>query len=50
MMNMGRVSQEGEIGKALVPILSWREYGAYDTILGMKSSGVQACVKYFINK
>ena len=50
MMNMGRVTQGGR---------NWEGFGAdpflagvaaYETILGMQSAGVQACVKHYINK
>ncbi|THH28092.1 hypothetical protein EUX98_g6098 [Antrodiella citrinella] len=49
MMNMGRIAQGGR---------NWEGFGAdpfltgetaYETILGMQSSGVQACAKHFIN-
>jgi beta-glucosidase-like glycosyl hydrolase len=49
MMNMGRVAAGGR---------NWEGFGAdpyltgesaYETILGMQSSGVQACAKHFIN-
>ena len=50
MMNMGRVAQGGR---------NWEGFGAdpylvgeaaYETILGMQDSGVQACAKHYINK
>ncbi|KAI9457438.1 beta-glucosidase [Lactarius psammicola] len=40
MMNMGRVAQGGR---------NWEGVGAYETILGMQSAGVQACAKHYIN-
>jgi beta-glucosidase-like glycosyl hydrolase len=50
MMNLMRVPQAGR---------NWEGFGAdpylageaaYETILGVQSSGVQACAKHFINK
>ena len=50
MMNMGRVVQGGRNweGFGADPFLAG--VGAYETILGMQSAGVQACAKHFINK
>ena len=50
MMNMGRVAQGGRNweGFGVDPFLAGE--AAYETILGLQSSGVQACAKHFINK
>jgi beta-glucosidase len=50
MMNMGRVAQGGRNweGFGADPFLAG--VGAYETILGMQSAGVQACAKHYINK
>ncbi|KAJ3559673.1 hypothetical protein NM688_g207 [Phlebia brevispora] len=49
MMNLGRIAQGGR---------NWEGFGgdpflageaAYETILGMQSSGIQACAKHYIN-
>lgn len=50
MMNMGRVAQGGRNweGFGAEPFLTGE--AAYETILGIQSSGVQACAKHFINK
>ncbi|KAF8487504.1 beta-glucosidase [Russula ochroleuca] len=49
MMNIGRVVQGGRNweGFGADPFLAG--VGAYETILGMQSAGVQACAKHFIN-
>ncbi|KAI0061287.1 beta-glucosidase [Artomyces pyxidatus] len=49
MMNMGRIAQGGRNweGFGADPFLT--SEAAYQTILGMQSSGVQACAKHFIN-
>ncbi|TCD69440.1 hypothetical protein EIP91_007566 [Steccherinum ochraceum] len=49
MMNMGRIAQGGRNweGFGADPFLTGE--AAYETILGMQSSGVQACAKHFIN-
>ncbi|KAH8985173.1 beta-glucosidase [Lactarius akahatsu] len=49
MMNMGRIAQGGRNweGFGADPFLSG--VGAYETILGMQSAGVQACAKHYIN-
>ncbi|KAI0789313.1 beta-glucosidase [Abortiporus biennis] len=49
MMNMGRNAQGGRNweGFGADPFLTGE--AAYETILGMQSSGVQACAKHFIN-
>ncbi len=50
MMNMGRIAQGGR---------NWEGFGAdpyltgesaYETVLGLQQSGVQACAKHYINK
>ena len=50
MMNLGRVAEGGR---------NWEGFGAdpylaaesaYETILGMQQSGVQACAKHLVNK
>jgi hypothetical protein len=50
MMNIGRVAQGGRNweGFGADPFLAG--VGAYETILGMQSAGVQACAKHYINK
>jgi beta-glucosidase-like glycosyl hydrolase len=50
MMNIGRVAQGGcnWEGSGTDPFLTG--VGAYETILGMRSAGVQACAKHYINK
>jgi beta-glucosidase len=50
MMNIGRVAQGGRNweGFGADPFLA--SVGAYETILGMQSAGVQACAKHYINK
>jgi Glycosyl hydrolase family 3 N terminal domain len=50
MMNLGRVAQGGRNweGFGADPFLAG--VGAYETILGMQSAGVQACAKHYINK
>jgi beta-glucosidase-like glycosyl hydrolase len=50
MMNMGRIAQGGRNweGFGADPFLAG--VGAYETILGMQSAGVQACAKHYINK
>jgi hypothetical protein len=46
MMNMGRLGR-----LRFWPLLSWRLIGAYETILAMQSTGVQACaMTHFIRK
>ncbi|KAH9178040.1 glycoside hydrolase family 3 protein [Lactarius sanguifluus] len=49
MMNMGRIAQGGRNweGFGADPFLA--SVGAYETILGMQSTGVQACAKHYIN-
>ncbi|KAH9014733.1 glycoside hydrolase family 3 protein [Lactarius pseudohatsudake] len=49
MMNMGRIAQGGRNweGFGADPFLAG--VGAYETILGMQSAGVQACAKHYIN-
>ncbi|KAH9958148.1 glycoside hydrolase family 3 protein [Russula dissimulans] len=49
MMNLGRVAQGGRNweGFGADPFLAG--VGAYETILGMQSAGVQACAKHYIN-
>ncbi|KAH8093142.1 glycoside hydrolase superfamily [Cristinia sonorae] len=49
MMNMGRIAQGGRNweGFGADPFLTGE--AAYETILGMQASGVQACAKHFIN-
>ncbi|KAH9028191.1 beta-glucosidase [Lactarius pseudohatsudake] len=49
MMNMGRIAQGGRNweGFGADPFLA--SVGAYETILGMQSAGVQACAKHYIN-
>ncbi|KAH9988725.1 glycoside hydrolase superfamily [Russula vinacea] len=49
MMNIGRVAQGGRNweGFGADPFLAG--VGAYETILGMQSAGVQACAKHYIN-
>ncbi|KAH8116098.1 beta-glucosidase [Phellopilus nigrolimitatus] len=49
MMNLGRIAQGGRNweGFGADPFLSGE--AAYETILGMQSSGIQACAKHFIN-
>ncbi|KAI0248423.1 beta-glucosidase [Lactifluus subvellereus] len=49
MMNMGRVAQGGRNweGFGADPFLSG--VGAYETILGLQSAGVQACAKHFVD-
>ncbi|PSR70416.1 hypothetical protein PHLCEN_2v13667 [Hermanssonia centrifuga] len=49
MMNMGRIAQGGRNweGFGADPFLSGE--AAYETILGMQSSGIQACAKHYIN-
>jgi beta-glucosidase-like glycosyl hydrolase len=50
MMNIGRIAQGGRNweGFGADPFLAG--VGAYETILGMQSAGVQACAKHYINK
>jgi beta-glucosidase-like glycosyl hydrolase len=50
MMNIVRAPQGGRNweGFGADPFLAG--VGAYETILGMQSAGVQACAKHFINK
>ena len=50
MMNMGRIAKGGRNweGFGADPFLAG--VGAYETILGMQSAGVQACAKHYINK
>lgn len=50
MMNLGRISQGGRNweGFGADPYLSGE--AAYETILGLQSTGVQACAKHYINK
>ncbi|PCH42860.1 glycoside hydrolase family 3 protein [Wolfiporia cocos MD-104 SS10] len=49
MMNMGRVAQAGRNweGFGTDPFLS--SEAAYETVLGMQSSGVQACAKHYVD-
>ena len=49
MMNLGRIAQGGRNweGFGADPFLAGE--AAYETILGMQSSGVQACAKHYIN-
>ncbi|KAH9016755.1 glycoside hydrolase family 3 protein [Lactarius hengduanensis] len=49
MMNLGRIAQGGRNweGFGADPFLAG--VGAYETILGMQSAGVQACAKHYIN-
>ncbi|KAI5120132.1 hypothetical protein M0805_001900 [Coniferiporia weirii] len=49
MMNLGRIAQGGRNweGFGADPFLAGE--AAYETILGMQSSGIQACAKHFIN-
>ncbi|KAI9434686.1 glycoside hydrolase family 3 protein [Lactarius indigo] len=49
MMNLGRIAQGGRNweGFGADPYLAG--VGAYETILGMQSAGVQACAKHYIN-
>ncbi|CCM01675.1 uncharacterized protein FIBRA_03738 [Fibroporia radiculosa] len=49
MMNMGRVAQAGRNweGFGVDPFLTGE--AAYETILGMQGSGVQACAKHFVD-
>ncbi|KAI9453291.1 beta-glucosidase [Russula earlei] len=49
MMNIGRIAQGGRNweGFGADPFLAG--IGAYETILGMQSAGVQACAKHYIN-
>ncbi|EJD05236.1 glycoside hydrolase [Fomitiporia mediterranea MF3/22] len=49
MMNLGRVAQGGRNweGFGADPFLAGE--AAYETILGMQSSGVQACAKHYVN-
>ncbi len=50
MTNIGRVNQGGRNweGFGTGPFLA--DVGAYETILGMRFVGVQACAKHYINK
>jgi beta-glucosidase len=50
MMNIGRIAQGGRNweGFGADPFLV--SVGAYETILGMQSAGVQTCAKHYINK
>jgi len=50
MMNLGRIAQGGRNweGFGADPFLAGE--AAYETILGMQQSGVQACAKHLINK
>jgi beta-glucosidase-like glycosyl hydrolase len=50
MMNMARVPQAGRNweGFGADPFLA--SVGAYETILGLQSAGVQACATHYINK
>ncbi|KAI0293191.1 glycoside hydrolase family 3 protein [Multifurca ochricompacta] len=49
MMNLGRIAQAGRNweGFGADPFLA--STGAYETILGLQSAGVQACAKHYIN-
>ncbi|KAH9010565.1 glycoside hydrolase superfamily, partial [Lactarius pseudohatsudake] len=49
MMNLGRIAQGGRNweGFGADPFLA--SVGAYETIIGMQSAGVQACAKHYIN-
>ncbi|KAF8487505.1 beta-glucosidase [Russula ochroleuca] len=49
MMNMARVVQGGRNWEGFGPDPFLAGVGAYETILGMQSAGVQACAKHYIN-
>jgi beta-glucosidase-like glycosyl hydrolase len=50
MMNIGRVPQGGRNWEGFGPDPFLAGVGAYETILGMQSAGVQTCAKHYINK
>ncbi|KAF8496226.1 beta-glucosidase [Russula emetica] len=49
MMNIGRVPQGGRNWEGFGPDPFLAGVGAYETILGMQSAGVQTCAKHYIN-
>jgi beta-glucosidase len=50
MMNIGRVAQGGRNSEGFGADPFLAGVGAYETIFGMQSTGVQTCAKNFINK